>query len=135
MRSNTDRCGVSRQHDRSARTRKAGGAPVILIGALALAGLAFGGCKRSATPPSSTPPASQPAATQPAGTDTGGQTLCPVGGEKIDLAVFTEYQGKRVYFCCEGCIEPFKKEPEKYVKKLPQLGGREEAGGGMKMDG
>ncbi|HOB73383.1 MAG TPA: YHS domain-containing protein [Phycisphaerae bacterium] len=85
------------------------------------------GCERKESP--TTAPATQAAAV-----DTGGQTLCPVGGDKIDPAVFIEYKGKKVYFCCEGCDKIFEKNPEKYVKKLPQFGGKEEPGeGGMGM--
>lgn len=46
------------------------------------------------------------------------QTVCPVMGGKIDRNYSTEYDGKRVYFCCPGCIEPFKKDPEKHIKKI-----------------
>lgn len=49
------------------------------------------------------------------------QTLCPVMGNPIDKTVFTEYKGKKVYFCCPGCIETFEKNPEKYINKLPQF--------------
>jgi YHS domain-containing protein len=50
------------------------------------------------------------------------QTLCPVMGEKIDKTVYIDYQGKRVYFCCEGCITTFKENPEKYLKKIQDAG-------------
>jgi len=49
------------------------------------------------------------------------QTTCPIMGSAIDKAIFTEYQGKKVYFCCPGCEEKFKEEPEKYLAKLPQF--------------
>lgn len=49
------------------------------------------------------------------------QTICPVMGGKIDKTVFTDYKGKRVYFCCPGCIDTFNKDPEKYLPKLPQF--------------
>ncbi|MEN6308817.1 MAG: efflux RND transporter periplasmic adaptor subunit [Anaerohalosphaeraceae bacterium] len=49
------------------------------------------------------------------------QTLCPVMGGAIDKSVFTEYKGKKVYFCCPSCIEEFNKDPEKYVPQLPQF--------------
>jgi YHS domain-containing protein len=49
------------------------------------------------------------------------QTICPVMGNPINKDVFVEYQGKKVYFCCPGCIEPFQKNPEKYLPKLPQF--------------
>ena len=51
----------------------------------------------------------------------GEQTLCPVMGNPIDKTVFTEYQGKKVYFCCPSCIETFNKNPQEYISKLPQF--------------
>ncbi|MBN1816272.1 MAG: efflux RND transporter periplasmic adaptor subunit [Sedimentisphaerales bacterium] len=51
----------------------------------------------------------------------GKQTICPVMGNPIDETVFTEYQGKKVYFCCPGCIDTFLAEPDKYLAKLPQF--------------
>lgn len=49
------------------------------------------------------------------------QTTCPVMGGAINKNIFTEYKGKKVYFCCPGCKEKFEKEPEKYISKLPQF--------------
>lgn len=49
------------------------------------------------------------------------QTTCPLMGLPIDKNVYTEYKGKRVYFCCPGCIAGFKENPEKYTVKLPQF--------------
>ena len=49
------------------------------------------------------------------------QTTCPVMGGPVNKAVFTEYEGKKVYFCCPGCDEKFKADPEKYLSKLPQF--------------
>lgn len=94
-----------------------------------------GGCKKeSNTTTPSTPTTRNTPTTQASAVDTGGQTVCPVSGAKINPKVFTEYEGKKVYFCCDGCIPTFKKEPAKYVKKLPQFGGKEEpAKDGMKM--
>ena len=46
------------------------------------------------------------------------QTTCPVMGGKINKDIHVDYQGQRVYLCCEGCKETFKKDPEKYLKKL-----------------
>jgi YHS domain-containing protein len=46
------------------------------------------------------------------------QTSCPVMGGKIDPKIYTDYKGERIYFCCTGCLEEFKKDPEKYMKKL-----------------
>jgi len=50
------------------------------------------------------------------------QATCPVMGEHIDKKVYTDHKGKRIYFCCPGCINVFKKEPEKYIKILNNLG-------------
>jgi YHS domain-containing protein len=50
------------------------------------------------------------------------QTVCPVmAGNPIDKNVFVEYKGKKVYFCCESCKADFGKDPEKYIKDLPQF--------------
>ena len=49
------------------------------------------------------------------------QTTCPVMGGAINKAIFTEYQGKKVYFCCDPCKEKFEAAPEQYIAKLPQF--------------
>jgi YHS domain-containing protein len=49
------------------------------------------------------------------------QTTCPIMDSPINKALFTEYKGKKVYFCCPGCEEKFKESPEKYIAKLPQF--------------
>lgn len=50
------------------------------------------------------------------------QTTCPImDGNAIDKALFVEYKGKKVYFCCPECEDKFNKEPEKYIAKLPQF--------------
>lgn len=49
------------------------------------------------------------------------QKTCPVMGGAINKAIFIEYQGKKVYFCCDGCQDKFKEAPEQYVAKLPQF--------------
>lgn len=50
------------------------------------------------------------------------QTKCPVLGGQINKDVYTDYQGKRIYFCCAGCPDQFKKDPAKYMKKMEQEG-------------
>lgn len=50
------------------------------------------------------------------------QTTCPVlAGNPIDKNIYTDYKGKRVYFCCNSCKSAFIKEPEKYLSNLPQF--------------
>jgi YHS domain-containing protein len=46
------------------------------------------------------------------------QINCPIMGGKIDKKIYADHEGKRVYFCCKGCIPEFKKDPEKYIKEL-----------------
>lgn len=54
------------------------------------------------------------------------QKTCPVMGNAITKELYADYRGQRVYFCCQGCVEPFNKEPEKYIKKLKELGEKPE---------
>ena len=50
------------------------------------------------------------------------QETCPVMGGKINTEIYADYEGKRVYFCCEACIPTFKEDPEKYLAKLKEMG-------------
>ena len=50
------------------------------------------------------------------------QTMCPLTNEPINKAFYADHDGKRVYFCCAGCREAFKKDPAKYVKQLEDDG-------------
>jgi YHS domain-containing protein len=51
-----------------------------------------------------------------------GNKICPVLGEPIDETAKAtyEYEGKIYNFCCAGCIDEFKKEPQKYIDKVNQ---------------
>lgn len=62
------------------------------------------------------------ATTTEKGISTKPQTHCPVLNEPIDKKVFIDHNGKRIYFCCSGCIENFKKNPEKYLEKMEKQG-------------
>jgi hypothetical protein len=45
--------------------------------------------------------------------------FCAVMGEyEVDPEVFVMYTDKKVGFCCKDCIEPFEKDPKKYMKDL-----------------
>lgn len=48
--------------------------------------------------------------------------ICPVSGEKINekLKATYEYKDKIYNFCCASCIDEFKKDPEKYIKKIEE---------------
>ena len=50
------------------------------------------------------------------------QTTCPVMGGKIDKAQYIDHEGKRVYFCCSMCIDKFRADPARYLKKLQDEG-------------
>ena len=45
---------------------------------------------------------------------------CAVQGIKINIAeamkdhMYADYKGRRYFFCCSGCPETFKQDPEKY---------------------
>jgi YHS domain-containing protein len=49
------------------------------------------------------------------------QKICPVMGDAINKNIYTEYKGKKVYFCTPMCKAEFEKNPEKYIGKLPQF--------------
>jgi YHS domain-containing protein len=82
---------------------------LVLAALLSVAFVCLIGCKKK----------TEPVASVPAGTIE--QKICPVMEGPIDKNIFVEYQGKKVYFCCEDCKAKFEKEPEKYVSKLPQF--------------
>ena len=87
----------------------------ILLVSLLLAGLVvLTGCKKKTEP-------TAPAETKEAASAKIEQTTCPVMGGAINKNIFTEHKGKKVYFCCAGCVEKFKANPEKYLDRLPQF--------------
>lgn len=56
------------------------------------------------------------------------QQICPVmtfgeiGCSVTKHDIYTDYNDKRIYFCSKGCLEKFKKDPEKYLKKAEEKG-------------
>jgi hypothetical protein len=50
------------------------------------------------------------------------QTTCPVMGGPVNKNIFVDAEGKRIYLCCKGCIDPVKKDPKKYIAKLEAEG-------------
>ncbi len=51
------------------------------------------------------------------------QTFCPVmEGRKINKNLYVDHQGKRIFVCCNGCIDQVKKDPEKFIRKLEKDG-------------
>lgn len=48
-------------------------------------------------------------------------STCVVSGEKLGSMgqpVVLNFQGTEVRFCCEMCVDRFKKDPSKYLSKL-----------------
>jgi hypothetical protein len=43
-------------------------------------------------------------------------------GGKINKDIYVDHEGKRVYFCCKGCVPEFQKNPAKYLNKLENEG-------------
>ena len=57
-----------------------------------------------------------------AGAFAAAQTTCPVMGGQINKELYADYKGERVYFCCPACLPQFEKDPEKYIKKMKEMG-------------
>ncbi len=74
-------------------------------------------------------PASQPAISQPVSPESAAalpNTVCPIMGGEAQADCFVEYEGKRVHFCCPGCIPTFNANPEEHLADLPQFSGEQE---------
>jgi YHS domain-containing protein len=92
---------------------------LIILGLIAITAISFslafascGGCCQGSAAAASTASGS--------GAIDAGNKICPVLGEPIDEAskATYEYEGKVYNFCCAGCIDAFKKEPQKYIDKV-----------------
>ena len=101
------------------RSMKMSGSIVLLAVFLIIGVVSVIGCKKQSSPPPS--PVASVSQAQPAGAAAVEQTICPVMGGPVNKDIFVEYQGKKVYFCCEQCKADFEKNPEKYLPKLPQF--------------
>jgi len=95
---------------------------LVVAGLVSGASLGLAGCQKQtpAAPVKTTAKAPEATPGQPAA-QVAEQTTCPVMGGAIDKTIFVEYKGKKVYFCCKGCVDTFNANPEKYVAKLPQF--------------
>lgn len=86
---------------------------ILLVGFLSVALILLSSCKKAEPAAARGPEAVAAAVIE--------QKICPVMGGAINKDIFTEYKGKKIYFCCPSCKGLFEKEPEKYVSKLPQF--------------
>jgi YHS domain-containing protein len=104
------------------RRRAVKGFTMCMTVAVAVLGLAVAGCCCLAGDDGAEPAPSQEtsstAEAASAGTGTVAQVRCPVMGGPINEDIYADHEGRRVYFCCEGCIAPFKREPQKYITLL-----------------
>ena len=46
------------------------------------------------------------------------QVTCPVSKEPADRDVFVESGGRKVYFCCKGCVNKYQADPAKYASSF-----------------
>ena len=54
----------------------------------------------------------------------GANERCPVmTDEPVKADKFVDFEGKRVYFCCDRCKAKFLANPKEYLANLPQFGG------------
>jgi Cu(I)/Ag(I) efflux system membrane fusion protein len=80
------------------------------------------GATRGAGTPASTPPPSTTNSLPTEQSLIAKQKICPVTGAALDSMggpVRVEVAGRIVFVCCKGCIEPLRKDPAKYLSKLP----------------
>jgi len=55
------------------------------------------------------------------------QTTCPVSGEELeDKTLYTDYEGRRIYFCCKKCRGTFLDDPNKFLNKMDDKSGKME---------
>lgn len=47
--------------------------------------------------------------------------VCGMNIKKLDAKATTEYNGQTYYFCMEGCLEKFKKDPQEYAQKAEEM--------------
>ena len=105
---------------------KTGKVAGLVVVCLLAAGLAAGCAKQSE--PEAGPPEAKPSA--PSTADGGkaaveaptgaaiAQKTCPVMGGAINKSIYADHKGRRVYFCCAGCVDTFKKDPAMYLAKV-----------------
>ncbi|WP_246604597.1 YHS domain-containing protein [Chloracidobacterium aggregatum] len=82
---------------------------VLLVGAM----LTLPGATFAAMPQTEPPPL---AATAPSG-----KPICPVMLDEVEDpsdAAYSDYRGKRYYFCCPACKPKFDKNPRRYIRAL-----------------
>jgi len=123
-----------------------------LLAGLLVAGIAVGGCPKTQStdtgPAAATPapPAVDAAASETSGAaqpalnapdnignakNADGAYVCPVMGTvltELNDELSVEHEGKIYYFCCAGCPEQFRADPQKYISQIETGEAAEETG-------
>ncbi len=94
--------------------------PLWVFGGASLLLAAWAGSAAPAAAGGSSPPAGHGGADEAESVRL--QTHCPMMGGVIDREVFTDVDGKRIYFCCAACIEPFLEDPAALIAKMEDTG-------------
>jgi YHS domain-containing protein len=96
------------------------GATLGLMGGCFVTGCGSGETSKPTPPPTVMPMPMPSHAAMPAASAAAAiaQKLCPVTGGPINPNIYVDYQGRRVYFCCNACPPVFLKDPAKYLLKL-----------------
>lgn len=50
------------------------------------------------------------------------QTTDILSGKPIKKSIYTDYKGKRIYFCCDEGRKNFNNDPEKHIKAFQDQG-------------
>lgn len=88
-----------------------------IVALVSLVGLFVAGCNGDTDHSGHKHGEAAPEAAEPAAAEIA-QKTCPVMGNAINKDIHTDHDGRRVYFCCAGCVEAFKKDPAKYLAKI-----------------
>jgi hypothetical protein len=50
------------------------------------------------------------------------QTRDAFSGKLVNRDIYSDYKGKRIFFCCENSKDSFLKDPERYMRRFKELG-------------
>ncbi len=50
------------------------------------------------------------------------QTKDAISGKPISWNIYTDYEGKRIFFCCNGSKKDFKDNPQRYLTEFQKQG-------------
>jgi ABC-type anion transport system duplicated permease subunit len=89
---------------------------VVLVAALAVVFLSVGKKgEQSPQPLTQTAPTVGAVISKP-------QAMCPIMNQPINKELYVDVEGKRIYVCCESCIDTIKQAPVKYIKQMESQG-------------